>query len=235
MNKQIIATKVNAIDDETTYIKTHTNYETLSELCTAVNIAESKNTQYESKIDELTTVCADLLDRVNTYEYYEYALFDTAGKRNDIYYEDIKLLEELTVGEPVNDIDLYLSWIMIESEGHRFCKSPKSTAKGLPQFLDGTSKNVYKQLDFEQEWYPEIVYDKEISLTMMVRYVNDLLNLYKGNLAKAIDSYRGFHDVPYLNYFNKYLAKTGKSIDRIAINVKDRYDIIKDYESGGQG
>ena len=217
----------NAIDDTNnkirSYIVSNTGYESLEELCTAALDSERKNIFFETQVTDLQLTIEEVIIRLQKYEHYDYALFDTVGKRNDITYEDIIYLEDLVKDEPVNDVDLYLSWIMIESEGYTKCTDEVSTAKGLSQFLDSTSELVYSSLDFTDEWYPNIVYDKEVCLAMMVKYVNDLYKLHNGDLYKTIDSYRGLHDEPYLKLFNRYLAVNKKSIDTIASTLNDRY------------
>lgn len=219
LGKQAIYNEfVGYIQDNTT-----NGYTSVEDVCEELYKEEYKAAEYEKKLEEMDTINHDLVDRLKVYEEYEYCFFDTEKKRNDLTYEDIKLLEQLLENEYVNDVDLYLAWIMIESEGYAKCKNSHSTAKGLAQFLNGTSKSVYSKLDFEESWYPEIVYDKNICLTMMVRYVNDLMDDYKGNLHKTINSYRGLYDAPYLRKFNQYLAIKGKSIDSIADTVLVRY------------
>ena len=217
------------------YIRQNSGYDTVEDFCKGYKEQQALNDTYLEKIDEMNLVITDLIDKMEKYEHYEYALFDTSGKRNDITMQDIELLEQLTFNEPVNDVDLYLSWIMIESEGYAMCKNPNSTAKGLAQFLDGTSKSVYRSLDFDDAWYPEIVYKKDICLTMMVKYVNDLMRSYNGDLNKTIISYRGLYDGPYMNLFNKYLAKSGKSIDYVAQESLKRYKQIKEMENVAVG
>jgi len=168
---------------------------------------------------------AEVKERLDVYETYDYAMFDTEGKRNDMNYDYIKELTELTAYRPVNDIDLYLSWIMIECEGHSNCRNKTSTAKGFAQFLDGTGKSVYNKYladKYEIEYYPDIVIDRpDICIDMMQEYVNYLYE-ETHDLNKTIDCYRGLHDEPYLRLFNKYLANNGKSIDSIATATKER-------------
>lgn len=216
-------------------IQEATGFTSYEDLCNVYLQDQYKVTEYESKLSELNSVIEDLVNKIEKYEHYEYAFFDTTGKKNDLSIEDIELLETLLENEYANDVDLYLAWIMIESEGYAKCKNSNSTAKGLSQFLDGTSKNVYSKLNYTDAWYPEIVFNKEICLTMMVKYVNDLIEDYHGDLHKAINSYRGLYDAPYLRAFDRYLAKNGKSIDSIALTVAERYDNIKRIEHTAVG
>jgi len=168
---------------------------------------------------------AEVKERLDVYETYDYAMFDTEGKRNDMNYDYIKELTELTAYRPVNDVDLYLSWIMIECEGHSNCRNKTSTAKGFAQFLDGTGKSVYNKYlvdKYDIEYYPDIVIDRpDICIDMMQEYVNYLYE-ETHDLNKTIDWYRGLHDEPYLKLFNKYLANNGKSIESIAKATKER-------------
>ena len=190
------------------------------------------NKSMKEEIDEFDSDIQDLKDRVEKYEQYDYALFNKyTGERNDLNYDYIKLLEELTLYKPVNDIDLYLSWINIESEGIASAKNPNSTAKGFGQFLDSTSQSVYNTYlvdKYQLEWYPNIVIDHpDIALDMMVEYVNYLYIECGRSIPDVIDCYRGLHDTPYLNALNKLLANNGKSINSINLATEERYQELQ--------
>ena len=170
----------------------------------------------------------EMSDRLAIYERYSYAMFNTEGTRNSLNYEYVKQLEDNLRYQPVNDIDFYLSWIMIESEGNAGARNMSSTAKGFSQFLDGTSKSVYNTYlkdKYDIEWYPNIVIDHpDICLDMMGEYVNYLYKECQRSIPKTIDCYRGLHDSPYLNKFNKLLALNGKSIQIIDEMTEKRYN-----------
>ena len=184
--------------------------------------------------DTFNDQLAAMASRLNTYERYDYAMFDTEGKRTDMNYDYITELYELTRMSAVSDIDFYLSWMMIESECHANSKNPSSTAKGFAQFLDSTSKSVYNTYlvdKYEIEWYPNIVIDRpDICIDMMQTYVNYLYKECGRDLNKTIDCYRGLHDTPYLNLFNKYLANSGKSIASVAEDTEKRWKELQEQE-----
>ena len=165
-------------------------------------------------------------DKLSYYEEFEVFTYDTAGKRSDCDYELLSYLDSLIQDKPVNNLAFYCSWIMIESEWHTDCKNSTSTASGLPQFLSGTGKWVYEDLleNGKGTYTHSMVFDGKTSLDMMVAYVDKLMEQHKGNLNKVIDSYRGFHDTPYINRFNHYLSYFGTSIDEIASISKARYN-----------
>lgn len=173
----------------------------------------------------------DVKQRLDKYEKYDYAMFSQwDDTRNDLNYDYIAQLEELLAYKPVDDIDFYLSWILIESDGKADAKNPNSTAKGFGQFLDSTSQSVYNTylLDkYQIDWYPEIVIDHpDIALDIMVEYVNYLYIECSRNIPLVIDCYRGLHDSAYIAQFEKNLAKSGKTIAMINNKAEEKYQSL---------
>ncbi len=174
----------------------------------------------------------EVKERLDKYEKYDYAMFSQWDntKRNDLNYDYIAELEDLLAYKPVDDIDFYLSWILIESDGKANAKNPNSTAKGFGQFLDGTSKSVYNTylLDkYQIDWYPNIVIDHpDIALDMMVEYVNYLYIECSRSVPTMIDCYRGLHDSAYIAQFEKNLAKSGKTIAIINNKAEEKYQSL---------
>ena len=180
---------------------------------------------FDSQIDEVR-------ERLEKYEKYDYAMFSQwdSEKRNDLNYDYIAELEELVAFKPVDDIDFYLSWILIESDGVATAKNPNSTAKGFGQFLDGTSQSVYNTYladKYGMEWYPDIVIEHpDIALDMMVEYVNYLYLECSRSIPATIDCYRGLHDSAYIAQFEKNLSKSGKTIAIINNKAEEKYQSL---------
>ena len=164
--------------------------------------------------------------RSELYDKYEYAIVNKEGVRTDISYDQLILLEDLCENTLVDDPDLYLAWIMVESGGVEKARNSESTASGYGQFLNSTSKWVYNNLcDFDTPWSANAAYDGNTNITMMVAYVNYLYESTDGNLLEAIDKYRGLHSDAYIAKIDSYLATKGKSVNSIAIELSNSFDI----------
>lgn len=207
------------------------SYEELYSLALEVNKHNEEllddNIQLEADNIKLLEENEDLADRVNVYETYKVFMFrdDYSGRRTDCSYELLTYLQSLIEDKAVNNLAFYCSWIMIESTWCNHDYNARSTAYGLPQFLSSTGKWIYEEeLGYGKGTYNhEMVTDPYISLPMMVKYIDILCHSYSGDLHKTIDSYRGLHDVPYLNKFNRYLAMFDTSIDQLAVEVEANY------------
>lgn len=154
----------------------------------------------------------ELLDK------YEYALYQD-GSKTDITFDQLITLEKLLKKSKIKDQDLILSWILAESGGDETCTSTISTAKGYAQFLDGTSEFVYVNLmgNDKNTWYPNIVYDGEISLKMMVTFIDYLYDKNDGDLYEILRDYRGKQDITgYISMIDDYLKNANKSVAEIA-------------------
>lgn len=201
------------------------------------NVSKQVNDTNKELLGEIEQLDADnvaileenekLSDMVNVYEEYKVFMFrdDYSGRRTDCSYELLKYLDSLIEGHCIDNLAFYCSWIMIESTWTNHDYNERSTAYGLPQFLSSTGKWIYEEeLGYGPGTYDhEMVTDPYISLRMMTKYLDILVNSYSGDLQKVIDSYRGLHDVPYLNKFNRYLAMFDTSIDQYAVEVKTKY------------
>jgi uncharacterized protein YoxC len=176
-------------------------------------------TTLENQNKELVAQNEEYQKQIKMLTRYSYALVDDAGKPTDIGYDDLVTLDSLLQGQRVNDMDLFLSWIMIESGGKETARNSKSTAKGFGQLLNGTSKWVWTDLLGRAGWHQNVALDGKTNLEMMVALVNRLYVDNGCNLHRAIDNYRGMHDAAYERKFNKYLALSGKSLDSIAANT----------------
>ena len=201
------------------------------------NVSKQVNETNKELLGEIEQLDADnvaileenekLSDMVNVYEEYKVFMYrdDYSGRRTDCSYELLTYLDNLIEGHCIDNLAFYCSWIMIESTWTNHDYNPRSTAYGLPQFLSSTGRWIYEgELGYGPGTYDhEMVTDPYVSLPMMVKYLDILCSSYEGDLRKVIDSYRGLHDVPYLNKFDRYLAMFDMSIDSYAIEVKANY------------
>lgn len=190
------------------------------------------NIMLENDIVDAIEENEKLIEKINVYEEYEVFMYrdSYSGRRTDCDYNTLMYLDSLIKDKAVDNLPFYCSWIMIESTWSNHDKNPNSTANGLPQFLEGTGKWIYEiELGHGRNSYihDEMVTNPETSLEMMVCYVDLLMDQYNGNLHKVIDSYRGFHDVPYLNKFDKYLSYFNTSIAQVARESMQRYNSLK--------
>lgn len=201
-------------------VKTDKNLTNLYTICKDL---DESNQELSDQSEELSSELNKYKHREELYNKYEYALYDEEGNRTDITYDQLDTLESKLKDSKIQDADLILSWIMVESNGQEKIKNSSSTARGYGQFLSSTSKFVYTDLMGESDWTPEVACDGATNMKMMVEYVDYLLDHNKGNLYKTITNYRGLHDGPYVAKLNKWLRKSGKTLDEVAQNTLDRY------------
>lgn len=213
------------IQDEFARLNDHAikSDQNLTNLYTICKDLDESNQKLSEQSEELYSELNRYKHREELYNKYEYALYDEGGNRTDITYEQLDTLEDKLKDSKIQDADLILSWIMVESNGKEKIKNSSSTARGYGQFLSSTSKFVYTELLGESNWTPEVACDGATNMKMMVEYVDYLLDHNKGNLYKTITNYRGLHDGPYVAKLNKWLRKSGKSLDEVAQNTFNRY------------
>ena len=223
--------RITELEEQLTSITT--DYEIMVEKYDSFNTTIAELTEISEELDEQNkalvksneeyyTELSELREREELYDKYEYALVNTSNKRTDITYDQLRTLEDLVAESDICDEDLILSWVMTESSGREKAKSATSTAKGYGQFLDGTSKFVYTKLMGNpiSEWSPNIAYDGETSLEMMVAYIDYLYEKNDHDLYATIRSYRGKYDISgYVASIDSYLSNNNKSIQLIALNA----------------
>ena len=204
----------------------------ISEMESSLGILREDTKGFQSVIDELDEQNAGLLkenkklakeldsykEREELYDKYEYALYDTAGNRTDLTYDQIKTGEELMVAKGM-DPDLLFGILMTESGGKENASNPTSTARGYGQLLKGTGQFVYENLqgNAKGSYSHQYAYNGDMNIAMTV----DLLNYFKNDrglsLHKAIQSYRGLSNVSgYEAKINSYISKSGDSLSAIA-------------------
>lgn len=187
-----------------------------------LNVANEVDTQNEllkNDSKSLQEELAKFQQREELYNKYEYYM-TYGGERTDFTYEELASLEEFLKDEKVNDADLYLSWILVETGGRADAKNPISTARGYGQFLNSTSEFVYTDLLGYENWTKEVAFNGTTSLEMMVALVNYLYDINGENLQRTINSYRGLYDAPYIAKIESHLSNRGKSIQSISDSIK---------------
>ena len=204
----------------------------ISEIEDSLGILRDSTEEFQSVIDELDEQNAGLLkenkklakeldtykEREELYDKYEYALYDTAGNRTDLTYDQIKTGEELMTAKGM-DPDLLFGLFMTESGGKELASNPTSTARGYGQLLKGTGQFVYENLQGHAKgsYSHQYAYNGDMNISMTV----DLLDYFKNDkgysLHKTIQSYRGLSDVSgYEAKINSYISKSGNSLSAIA-------------------
>lgn len=193
---------------------------TIKELMDISETLDSQNKSLVAANEEYYAELSELREKAELYDHYSYAMVDSMGNRTDITYDQLVTLEQLMETSKVNDPDLILSWIMVESGGRENARNSTSTAKGYGQFLDGTSKFVYTNLLGLQNWEPSVALNGEINIRMMVAYI-DYLYDNNSNLYGVIRGYSGKNDIDaYVAKLDSYLAYNGKSVKRINSDLK---------------
>lgn len=174
-----------------------------------------KNKKLNKVIKEDENTIADLADRVNTYEKYDYALY-YGNKRNDLTYEQLKLGEEL-MKEKGYDPDLLFGIIMVESRGLADAVNPSSNATGYGQFLYGTGKYIYENV-LHEDVYNHNTTPKNgtTNIKMMAAYLDLLYNKYNGDIVKTIKEYCGSSN--YAKTYS-YMNKINTHIDSNVYNM----------------
>lgn len=195
-------------------------------LTTACELLSNQSQSLYSTSEKYYNELTKLEERKELYDKYEYAIINDSGKRTDITYDQIIMLEKLVANTYVNDPNLYLSWIMTESKGIESAKNKNSSAKGYGQFLDSTSQFVWTKLmkNDKDEWSSSISLDGNTNIEMMVTYVNYLFEKNNGNLYTTIDNYRGLHKDSYVQKINKYLVESGTTLEEVSSKLKDQYN-----------
>ena len=196
--------------------------DTLSELGYTVDELENKvvelTNEIEKKQSELESINNSITDKqsklneisaeVDLIEKYNYALYDTEEKRNDITLDILKFVDTKCIEKNL-DPNLVLGIIMVESEGHAGVTNKHSGAAGLGQFIPETGEFIatnYLNLSYDHSTTP---YDGDTNVAMIVEYLSYLFDKYNGDTISVIKEYSG-GDLNYAyNYYNKVLNAIG--------------------------
>ncbi|MFI3201429.1 MAG: lytic transglycosylase domain-containing protein [Eubacteriales bacterium] len=197
------------------------------EVAEALIEASTVNAIINNENELLIEACQSKDEIIQVYEtrevlldLYEHAIMDSTGKRTDIKYDDIIMLENLVEEKEMSEdvVSLILAIAMTESGGNQVATNSESTAVGLGQFLLGTGDFVYSSL-MNGEYYihNEMAANSTINLSMMVYYIEYLAERTGGDIDSIINSYRGLDSPTYKARINYYLAKSDLSLDTIQI------------------
>lgn len=179
--------------------------------------ADELNKQIEEKQSQLNSLDQSISEKqiqldnmsydVDLINKYNYALYDTAGNRNDITLDLLKLID-MKCNEKEIDPDLVLGIIMVESEGHSGATNSYSGAAGLGQFMPDTGEfvaNKYLNLSYDHSTTP---YDSATNIFMMIEYLSYLYDRYYGDTVSVLMEYSGGD----LEYAYEYYAKVIRAV-----------------------
>lgn len=197
-----------------------------------IKTLSSSASEFKSVVDELDKQNASLLkenkkiakeldkfkQREELYDKYEYAIYNKAGKRTDLTYDQIKTGEQL-MKEKDMDPNALFGILMTESGGVETASNSTSTARGYGQLLAGTGKFIYENLQGNPKgsYNHSYAYDGDMNIAMTVDLLDYFKNTKNYSLHKTIQSYRGLQDVSgYERTINSYISKSGNSLSSIA-------------------
>lgn len=164
-----------------------------------------------------------LVDKVRVYEKYNYAVFDKAGRRTDLTYEQLKTGETL-MKEKGYDPNLLFGILMVESNGHQNAKNTTSTATGYGQFLKATGKYIYEDvLKYGNYNHSINATNGDTAIVMMAALIDNLYKTYNGNVFKAMKHYSGrsvSSTYAYMNRINSFVGTVGDNVYDMNVNMK---------------
>jgi hypothetical protein len=131
------------------------------------------------------------ISRLTTYEKYKYVVFNRAGKRTDVTYEQLKTGEKMMQAKGY-DPNLLFGIVMVESTGKSNAYNRGSGATGYGQFMSGTGEFVYEKL-LKLGTYNHYSTPKngDANIKMMAAYLDYLYTKYDGNIVRGIREYCG--------------------------------------------
>lgn len=167
-----------------------------------------------SKLKKVTKKLNKELDnsisRLTTYEKYKYVVFNKAGKRTDVTYEQLKTGEQM-MKKKGYDPDLLFSIVMVESTGRANAYNRGSGAAGYGQFMPRTGEFVYEKLlklgTYNHNTTPK---NGDINIKMVAKYIEYLYSKYDGNIVRGIREYCGggsSFTASYISKVDSYLPK----------------------------
>lgn len=191
---------------------------TITRLTRSIEDISNENEEIDKQNKKYYEMICDYQTRKELLDKYEYALFDKAGNRTDITYEQIRNAEEVCKDNGV-DIDFILSTIMVESTGREDAKSTLSTATGYGQLIKGTARYTYENImgNGKGTYNHSMALDGDTNIEMMAAYVGELQKT-SSSMLQVINRYRGLQDTSYIKKINTYLMESGKSVYTLQID-----------------
>jgi len=180
---------------------------------------DENNAELKGMLEQAEKDMEEYRNREELYDKYKFALVDPTGKKTDLTYAQIESLQEYceTKGYTNEMVDLVLAIAMKESTCHEKAMNPDSGASGYGQFLDSTAKFVYTKIQGHETYTHDDSLNGEKSLKMICDYMAYLYGYHDNSMEKAMISYRGCYDEPYMVKIDSYLAKNGLSLETIKI------------------
>lgn len=178
------------------------------------NDIKDKQTELETldeQIQQKQEIFNDVSYKSNIIEKYNYALFDTEGKRNDLNFELIELGHNLMTDYGL-DPNLLFGIIMVESEGHANATNKSSGAAGLGQFMSYTGEYVstnFLKTSYDHSTTP---YDPASNIRMMASYLDHLYSKYNGDTMRVLKEYCGGNDTFTRRYYERVCNAVGYCI-----------------------
>lgn len=202
------------------------------ELKNNIKEGETTITQKDEEIDDLEEKIKglkidyeeynNLLKRKELFDEYEYCLFDDAGNRTDITYDQLEHGISLMEANGI-DPDLLFSIIMVESNGRENAANSNSSAKGYCQLIASTGKSMYESIGNRGTYRHEtMAFDGKLNMEMGVELISRNMEKYNGDVNKVLCLYTGSNPVNpgYYKKLNHYLDKAGTSLSEIQANYK---------------
>ena len=180
-----------------------------------VETLDNSNAKLKKENKSLNSDLKKFTKRKELYNKYEYAIYDKAGKRTDLTYEQIATGEELMKKEGI-DPDLLFGIIMTESGGDENATSSSSTARGYGQFLAGSGKYVYENVLHLGTYNHSMAYNGTTNIKMAAGYLGYLKNKRGFSAYAAVKAYRGVEPTAYIRSINSYIGTKGDSFAQIA-------------------
>lgn len=176
---------------------------------------KTKQTELEN-LEEQIKIKQEIFNNVSykaeITDMYDYALYDTEGKRNDLNFELLELGHNLMT-EYGLDPNLLFGIIMVESEGHAGVTNSSSGAAGLGQFMPETGKYVstkFLNISYDHSVTP---YDPASNIRMMASYLDHLYKKYNGDTMRVLKEYCGGDDSFTQQYYQKVCNVVGYCIE----------------------
>ena len=189
----------------------------LNSMKAVVDELDEDNAKLMEDNKELSTKLAKFEERAELYDKYEYAVYDKAGNRTDLTYDQIKTGEELMIEQGI-DPDLLFGTIMVESGGDENATNGQSTARGFGQFLAGSGKYVYEDImgNGKGTYTHDMAFNGYTNISMIASYYGYLRNDRHYSAYQAIKRYRGLEPTAYIRAIDSYICKSGDSIAKIS-------------------
>lgn len=177
-----------------------------------IKIKQTELENLEEQIKIRQEVFNEVSYKAEITNMYNYALYDTGGKRNDLNFELLELGHNLMTDYGL-DPNLLFGIIMVESEGHAGVTNSSSGAAGLGQFMPETGEYVSTQ--FLKTSYDHSVtpYDPASNIRMMASYLDYLYKKYDGNTMNVLKEYCGGDDNFTQQYYQKVCNVVGYCIE----------------------